>query len=164
MIDLHRAYLNIGSNIQPELNLPRAIKILEGLGSVQSVSTAWESHAIGIEGPNFLNICLLFLTSLGLERVKYEIIRPVETSLKRFRGLDRNAPRTIDIDIVMWDGEALKPENWMSAYTVVPMAELDPGLEHPVTHERLSDASQRMRTQTWILPRPEVFRKSDMAD
>jgi hypothetical protein len=38
------------------------------------------------------------------------------------------------------------------------MAELDPDLEHPITHEKISEVADRIRLQTWIVPRPEILR------
>lgn len=64
MDELHEAYLNIGSNIEPEKHLRESIRLLREHGQVKAVSNAWQSHAFGSDGPDFLNTCVLFLTPL----------------------------------------------------------------------------------------------------
>jgi 2-amino-4-hydroxy-6-hydroxymethyldihydropteridine diphosphokinase len=157
MADLHRAYLNIGANIGPEVNLPRALELLRENVQVLMVSQAWETRAVGADGPNFLNACALLLTPLSAAELKAKVINPIEDRLGRMRSDDRNAPRTIDLDIALYDDSALHLSNWDHAYLLVPLAELLPDLPHPVTGERLSDAAQRVSRATWIVPRPDVI-------
>ena len=164
MTDLHRAYLNLGSNIEPELNLPKAIQMLREYGEVTSVSSVWESKAVGINGPNFLNACVLFLTELQPVELKEQIIRPIESKLCRIRYADKNAPRTIDIDIVLFDETPLNTEYWNYAFVAVPLAELLPDFRHPVSGEKLSYFSEQLqggvlsasKDQVWIVPRVDI--------
>ncbi|MBI2758122.1 MAG: 2-amino-4-hydroxy-6-hydroxymethyldihydropteridine diphosphokinase [Chloroflexi bacterium] len=160
MSDLYRIFLNIGSNIQPERNLPQAIDLLRRYGQVQAVSSAWESHAIGMNGPNFLNACVLLETSILPDKFKEQVIVPVETDLRRVRNENKNAPRTIDIDIVMTDGTPANLHLWDHAFVIVPMAELIPEFVHPVTREKLSRTAKSIRSQVWIIERPEILKYS----
>ncbi len=160
MTDTHRIYLSLGSNIQPEINLRKAMDLLRKLGTVPSSSSVWESEAIGSNGPNFLNVCILFLTDLPVERLKAEVVQPVEKALGRIRTEDKFAPRTIDIDIMMIDGAPANLERWNHPYVVLPMAELIPQFPHPLTHEELETAAHKFREQIWIIPRPDVIRKT----
>lgn len=154
----HRIYLNIGSNIQPEINLPKTIDMLSEFGDVEAVSNAWESHSIGAKGPNFLNASVLFSTPLNPGELKQKIIRFIEAALGRVRGNDRNAPRTIDIDIMMVDDEPYNLERWSNPFVVVPTSELAPELRHPIEHQKLSLVAERMCSQTWIKQRPEILK------
>ncbi len=154
----HRFYLSIGSNIQPEINLPKTIVLLYEYGTIQIISNAWESHAVGGNGPNFLNACALFSTPVSPKELKYKIIRSIETTLGRVRSRDKNAPRTIDIDIIMVDDEPCSLENWKNPFVVLPMAELVPELKHPIEHQKLSVVAKRMSSQTWIKKRPEILK------
>ncbi len=157
MINLHEAYLNIGSNIEPEKQLPRAIRLLRAQGEVRAISNAWESHAFGSGGPDFLNACVLFLTPLDPPELKEQVIRPIESALGRVRGSDKYAPRTIDIDIILFDGEWFSREFWSNAFVVVPLADILPDLHHPFYDERLSQVAAQLHGQTWIVARPEVL-------
>ena len=153
---MHRVIFNLGSNLQAELNLPKAIDLLREYGQVTAVSRVWESESVGYEGPNFLNACVLFLTELEPAPLKGQIIRPVEARLGRIRSEDKNAPRPIDIDIVLFDDKPLNTEYWNYAFVAVPLAELIPDFIHPFSGEALSRFSGQVQVQTWIVPRPDV--------
>ena len=157
MEELHEAYLNIGSNIEPRRNLPRAIRLLRQYGQVKAISSAWQSHAFGSNGPDFLNACLLFLTPLEAHNLKEQVIRPIEAELGRVRGPDKYAPRTIDIDIILFDDEPFGWEFWSNAFVVVPLADLLPEFRHPLNYEKLTQVAAHMRRQTWIVARPDVL-------
>jgi 2-amino-4-hydroxy-6-hydroxymethyldihydropteridine diphosphokinase len=149
-------YLSIGSNIRPEVHLPKAIQMLKDYGEVKMVSSAWESHAMGSDGPNFLNACVLFITALQPYDLKEQIIRPIEAQLGRLRNADKNAPRTIDLDIVLFDQKPLNVDYWDYPFVVVPLAELIPNFIHPTKREKLSQIAEQLRGQTWIVQRDGV--------
>ena len=157
MDELHEAYLNIGSNIEPRRNLPLAIRLLQQYGQVKAFSNVWQSHAFGSNGPDFLNACILFLTPLDARDLKEQVIRPIEAELGRVRGPDKYAPRTIDIDIILFDDEPFGWEFWSNAFVVVPLADLLPDFHHPLNYEKLSQVAAHMRRQTWIEARPDVL-------
>jgi 2-amino-4-hydroxy-6-hydroxymethyldihydropteridine diphosphokinase len=157
MNNLHRTYLNLGSNIQPELNLPKAIDLLKKYGEIKAVSHVWESKSVGYDGPNFLNACVLFLTESQPENLKADILHPIEAQLGRVRGADKNMPRTMDIDGILFDDKPImKIEYWDSAFVIVPLAELLPEFVHPVSGETLARFSEGLQRQVWIVKRPDV--------
>jgi 2-amino-4-hydroxy-6-hydroxymethyldihydropteridine diphosphokinase len=163
MNDQHVFYLSLGSNIHPETNLPEAIEMLRKFGQIQACSNAWESHAAGSGGPNYLNASVMFVSTKSRDKLKTGVIRPIEAALGRIRGSNQNAPRTIDIDIMMADGKPLNVNRWAYPFVVVPMSDLLPDFIHPTTHQRLIDAVAALRAQTWIVPRPEILRMSAAA-
>lgn len=157
MTDLHHAYLSLGSNIEAEKNLPKAVQLLREVGKIISVSTVWESESVGIEGPNFLNVCVLFLTPLRPVELKEQVIRLIEAKLGRMRSAEKNAPRTIDIDIVLFDKQPLNTDFWEFAFVAVPLAELIPDFQHPVRRETLFRVAEQLCGQIWIVPRADVL-------
>ena len=156
----HQAYLSLGSNIQPKIHLPRAIELLRSQGEILQSSTAWETEAVGSDGPNFLNACILFSTSLPLEELRDQVIHPIESKLGRQRTDDKNAARTIDIDIVLFDDQSCNDRFWELAYVVVPLAEIYPKFHHPLTDEPLSTTAARLQKNVWIEARPLVLQSS----
>ena len=156
MNNLHHAYLSIGSNIEPEVHLPKAIQLLKDYGQVKALSGVWQSHAVGSDGPDFLNACVLFSSNLQPYDLKEQIIRPIEASLGRVRYADKNAPRTIDLDIVLFDEQPLNIEFWAYAFVVVPLAELIPDFIHPVSGEKISRVAEQLQSHIWIVPRKDV--------
>lgn len=155
---MHRAYLNLGSDIEPEKNIPLAVKLLSEFGQIAGVSSVWETESVGYAGANFLNACVLFLTPLNAEQVKLEVNRPIETQMGRIRGGDKNAPRPIDIDVVLFNETPLNTQNWGQAFVAVPLAELLPGFK---THsgETLSDFAEQLQGQVWMRKREDVIIK-----
>ena len=156
MSNLHHAYLSLGSNIKPEFHLPQAIQMLREYGPIRDISSIWESRAVGSDGPNFLNLCVLFLTQVQPNDLKEQIIRPIESRLGRIRTADKNAPRTIDLDIVLFNNQPLNVNFWGYAFVVVPLAELIPDFKHPVSLEKLSRFSEQVQGQVWIVPRVDI--------
>jgi 2-amino-4-hydroxy-6-hydroxymethyldihydropteridine diphosphokinase len=154
---MHRVYLSLGSNIQPEVNLPRAVELLQEYGKVHKVSRAWASKAVGSDGPNFLNACVLFATPLSQTEVKDQIIHSIETKLGRKRSVDKYAPRTIDIDIVLFDEQLCDEKFWRQAFVVVPLAEIHPEYKNPVTQESILQAAIHLRQGVWMETRPGIL-------
>lgn len=157
MSDLHLAYLNLGSNIQPETNLVRAVELLHDYGKVLRVSSAWESRSVGAEGPNYLNACVLFQTELMQVELKENVIRPIEAQLGRQRGENKYAPRTIDIDIVLFDDQPYNDKFWQYAFVIIPLAEIYPEYKNPLLGETLAQTAARLRSQVWMEARLEVL-------
>jgi 2-amino-4-hydroxy-6-hydroxymethyldihydropteridine diphosphokinase len=161
MSDLYQAFLSLGSNIEPEKNLIRALELLQNHGRLEKISSAWESESVGAEGPNYLNACVLLVTPLGQRELKEQALLPIETRLGRRRSADKFAPRTIDIDIVVFDGKSCGDKYWEQAFVVVPLAEIDPEYQNPIRQEPLIKTATRLGQQVWMETRPEVLRRFD---
>lgn len=149
--------MNLGSNIQPEINLVRAIQNLSECGDVRLVSKAWESRAVGTAAPNYLNACVLFLSALNKFDLKEKIIRPIEARLGRVRSDDKYIPRTIDIDIILFDDQMQKESFWNDAFVIIPLAEIYSKYQNPIIRETLTEISMQLREKVWMKARPEVL-------
>jgi 2-amino-4-hydroxy-6-hydroxymethyldihydropteridine diphosphokinase len=168
---LHQAYLSLGSNIEPEKNLPAAVRELGRFGRVLRVSRVWQSLPVGGPGqPDYLNAALLLETALSASDLKGKAIATVEAKLGRMRSANRNAPRTIDIDIMLFDREQLRlgersiPDREVleRPFVAIPLAEISPGYIHPVTGDSLAEIASRfdpkscgMRIRTDMILKPD---------
>lgn len=152
----NRVCLMLGSNINPEENIQRALRKLEQIFPVEGVSAVWETPAIGSAGPNFLNVAMVISTLLDPRTLKERVLRPLEARLGRQRTADKNAPRTLDIDIIAWNAVILDHDVWHHAHLAVPVAELLPCYQSDETGELLEQAARRLSRMTPIRPRPEV--------
>src|SRR5688500_9728871 len=157
MSDSHLAYLNLGSNIEPEINLVKAIELLHHYGKIQRVSSAWESRPVGAAGPNYLNACVSFVSPFMQTELKEQIIRPIEAQLGRKRSENKYVPRTIDIDIVLFDDRPYNDKFWRFAFVIVPLAEIYPDYQNPLTQEKITETATRLRQEVWIESRPNVL-------
>jgi 2-amino-4-hydroxy-6-hydroxymethyldihydropteridine diphosphokinase len=154
---VHHVVLGLGSNISPDQYLPKSVELLHKFVGVEAVSTAWETPAVGMEGPDFLNAAILIQTPLPADLLKQRVIRAIESQLDRIRTANKYAPRTIDLDILIFDGEVKYPNIWKYAYLAVPVAEIVPGLIHPETGETISQAAERLAKITRIEARADVL-------
>jgi len=157
MSKFHLAYLNLGSNIQSETNLPTALKLLSNYGEIQKVSSVWESEAVGTTGPNYLNVCVIFRSTYSQTTLKGQVIQNIEAQLGRIRSADKFAARTIDIDIVLFDNEFINNDSWKLAYVIVPLAELHPEYRNPESRETVHEIATRLRQEVWLETRQGVL-------
>lgn len=150
-------FLGLGSNILAEQNLPRAVALLSQAVQIEAISTAWHTPAVGAPGPDFLNAAILIRTRQSSQALKQNVIRRIEAQLGRKRTQDKNAPRTIDIDILIFDNRVIESEIWERAFLAVPLSELVPDLCNPKSGESLQHIAQRLSRQTLIEPRPGIL-------
>jgi 2-amino-4-hydroxy-6-hydroxymethyldihydropteridine diphosphokinase len=145
------AYLSLGSNIQPERNLPAAVAQLAQFGRVRAVSAVWETLPVGFgDQPNFLNAAVVLETGLSARALREEAIATVEAALGRVRTENKNAPRTIDIDIMLFNRDIIQvnrrhipdPEVLERSFVAIPLAEIAPDYVHPETGQTLKDISK----------------------
>jgi 2-amino-4-hydroxy-6-hydroxymethyldihydropteridine diphosphokinase len=137
-------FLSIGSNIQPQENLPKAFGLLRQEVHIEEVSRVWKTPAVGGGGPDFLNAALRIRTHLAPDELKSRVLHPIEARLGRVRTENKYAPRPIDLDILIVDGSVHDPQIWKQAFLAVPLADLLPTLENSENGETLSEAAARL--------------------
>jgi len=159
-----KAFISLGSNINPEAHLPTAARALGILGQVLGFSKVYRNPAVGGQAqPDFLNAAALVDTGLDALEVR-RTLRDIEASLGRERTDDRYAPRVIDLDLCLYGATVLNtpdfrlpdPDILTRACLAVPLAELYPGFLHPVTGDTLACIAHRLRPTTSLTERPDV--------
>ncbi|PWG64922.1 2-amino-4-hydroxy-6-hydroxymethyldihydropteridine diphosphokinase [Sediminicurvatus halobius] len=133
-----RAYVSIGSNIEPARHVRHAVAALRERFDPLAISPVYETPAVGFDGDNFYNLVVGFDTELPPERLT-EIFHAIEAEAGRRRGGKRFSARTLDIDLLTWGdtvrespppalprGEILK-----YAFVLKPLADLAPAAVHP---------------------------------
>jgi 2-amino-4-hydroxy-6-hydroxymethyldihydropteridine diphosphokinase len=170
----NRAYLSLGSNLEAERHLPAAVALLGRFGRVRAVSTVWESPPLGFsDQPNFLNAVVLLETDLSAQALRDEAIAWVEAELGRVRTPNKNAPRTIDIDIMLFNDDILQvnrrripdPELLQRPFVAVPLAEIAPDYVHPETGQTMQDVARRFELQDASMrARPDVVLYSQLKE
>ncbi|MBI1880211.1 MAG: 2-amino-4-hydroxy-6-hydroxymethyldihydropteridine diphosphokinase [Chloroflexi bacterium] len=142
------AYLSLGSNIEPADNLKAALELLAAKTQLIAVSSVWETKPVGwADQPNFLNAAAIVETELTAEQLKREVLTPIEQSLSRVRQADKNAPRPIDIDIMLFNQQIIQlgqrhipnPEIVERPFVAISLAEIAPDYEHPELRQTLSE-------------------------
>ncbi len=64
--------------------------------------------------------------------------------------------RTMDIDIVIFDGQILDGEIWQRVYLALIFAEMLPDLRHPESGETLAETARRLQQQNPAIRHPEM--------
>ena len=149
-------YLGLGSNVgDSEALLQSALAKLNGPGlKLRRVSSLYETEPIGLREQRwFLNLVAEFETELFPKQLLQRIGK-VERELGRKRTV-RNAPRTIDIDILLYGNSVVKTEELEiphpryreRRFTLAPLAELNPELRDPVTHRSMAEMLRALKDQ-----------------
>ncbi len=155
--DSNQVYIGLGSNIDPEQNLRVAVEALRQSAQLKALSHAWRSAAVGSAGPEFLNAAACLETPLDPAALKARVLVPIEQALGRVRTADPNAPRTIDLDILVVNQSVLDEDIWRYAHLAVPLGELCPLLTQPDGTHTLQAIAERLRASTDIQPVPGLW-------
>jgi 2-amino-4-hydroxy-6-hydroxymethyldihydropteridine diphosphokinase len=139
-------FIGVGSNVEPEENVLSAVRMLREWVKVEQVSTFYRTTPLGgRQQAMFVNGVLGLQTRLPPLELKFDVLRIVEQRLGRVRTADANAPREIDLDLLLYgdlvvDDERLRipdPDIRNRAFVAVPLLELAPDLVLPDTKEPL---------------------------
>ena len=103
----HRAVISLGSNIDPETHVEKALKGLEAVGRILKKSSFIYTEPLLYENQaEFLNGAVLLKTKLEEDELRRQL-KTLETQLGRIRTPNKNGPRTIDLDIIVFDGKVV---------------------------------------------------------
>ena len=150
----HRVFLTLGSNINAEHNLQVAVRRLASRFHLRAVSPVYETTPVGkTDQPNFLNAAASIETDLAAAELK-QALQAIEQELGRVRTDDKNAPRTIDLDISLFDAQVLDleqrhipdPDILRYPHIARPLADLAPQQRHPETGQTLQEIAQGLPT------------------
>ncbi len=139
-------FVGVGSNIDPESHVVESLVRLCRCVQVMETSTFYWTAPIG-KGGHFLNGVWRITTDLSPDELKHTVLRGIESELGRVRSADRYAPRTIDLDVLLYgdmvvDEPGLRlpdPDIRTRPFIAIPLLELAPDLVLPDTGERLAD-------------------------
>ena len=135
-----RAFIGIGSNIDPERNIRQALGRLSQAAHLTAISTFYREPALGRpDEPAFYNGVVAIETDLPPLRLKHDLLKRIEADLGRRRTSDKYASRTIDLDLLLYDDCVLSnneltlpdPDILERAFVAIPLCELAPDLLLP---------------------------------
>ncbi len=144
---MNEAFLLLGSNIDPEKNILMALEYLSRNFRIIDVSNTWKTKAVGSKAADFLNTAIQLETNLDDHTLKEHCLCQIEELLGRVRQADKNAPRTIDLDIILFNGKVLDDAIFKHAHLILPFAELLPDLTDPITRQNLATLAQKVKKE-----------------
>jgi 2-amino-4-hydroxy-6-hydroxymethyldihydropteridine diphosphokinase len=141
-----RAYLSLGSNLQPQRHLRAALDELRARFGAITVSPAYRSRAVGFEGNDFVNLAVALDTALEPEALN-DWLHALEDRHGRRRDVPRYSDRTLDVDIVLYDQRVLDGPGHLQiprkelchAFVLRPLAEIAPELRHPLSGRSMAE-------------------------
>jgi 2-amino-4-hydroxy-6-hydroxymethyldihydropteridine pyrophosphokinase len=116
--------IGIGSNIDVERNIPKAILLLGKLVEVIQVSGMIKTSPIGIKDqPDFTNGAVRIKTGMGLNELN-QILKKLEDEMGRDRTQPKFGARNIDLDILIWNNEIVDQDYFTRDFLRISAAEL----------------------------------------
>lgn len=153
MSKLANAYLGLGSNLgDREQNLLRALSLLSTKVEVRRISSIYETEPVGYEEqPLFLNLVCQIATLLS-PRELLNFAKEIEAAMGRVPSGQRNSPRLIDIDILLYGSESIEspdltiphPRLEERAFVLIPLAEIAPDLIPPQLGKSIAQLADKV--------------------
>ena len=150
------AWIALGSNLddrQQHLRAAVAALRAEAGIAVVAVSRVYETDPVGPppQGP-YLNAVARVQTTLA-PRELLDRLLAIERSRGRRRGGQRNAPRTLDLDLLLYGNERIETDGLVvphprlheRSFVLEPLSEVAAGVIHPVLREPIAELARRLR-------------------
>lgn len=155
-----RAYLSLGSNLgNRHALLQKAVFRLQNkAGYVAEVSPVYETPALGFEGDEFLNTCVLLETRL-LPSELLQVLLEIEKELGRKRSSQPGyQSRTLDIDLIFYEGEVINtpelvvphPQMHHRNFVLKPLSDIAPQFYHPVLQKDVRNLLQECKDRSHL--------------
>ena len=140
-----RAWISLGANLgRPQATLTAAAKALEqseGIAHLR-LSSFYSTSPVDSSGPDYVNAAAAVDTNCSPEAL-LKLLQRIEYAHGRVRPAGvRNAPRTLDLDLLAYEGEVRStdgltlphPRMYERLFVLVPLAEIEPNWRSPAGH------------------------------
>lgn len=154
----HRILISLGSNVNKEVNTRKGLDAIAICFGNIAVSSVFESQSIGFTGDNFFNLVVKAHTDMSVGQV-CNLLKRIEEDCGRVRHGQKFSPRTLDLDLLTFDGVVCsepvilpREEITYNAFVLQPMADLVPDEVHPVTQKTYAQMWQqydKTKQQLW---------------
>ena len=156
----HIIYISVGSNVDKEKHTKSGLQGMSQAVGELTLSSVFESESVGFEGNNFYNLVVKANTSLSVEQVCV-VLKKIEQDNKRQRVEQKFAPRTLDLDLLLYDRQVTtqpielpRPEVLYNAFVLKPMAEIAANETHPIvkkTYANLWQEYDKSQQKLWAI-------------
>ena len=127
---MNRVVVGIGSNINPHKNIQDAYRLLSARFTIVAVSKFRQTTPIGLKNqPDFFNGAYLIETPDDYQTVK-KSLKQIESSTGRTEQSDKCGPRTVDLDIILWNDDIVDTDFYSRDFLKKSVLELIPDLPY----------------------------------
>jgi len=117
----NRVIISVGSNIDPLSNIKKSREILSSETTFIYAADSIETVPVGyLNQANFLNTAFLVMTNLSYDDFNFSL-KAIENRMGRERGPIKAGPRTIDLDIIVWNEHLTTEDYYNFEYVSVPV-------------------------------------------
>jgi 2-amino-4-hydroxy-6-hydroxymethyldihydropteridine diphosphokinase len=135
-------YISLGTNVEREYNVQHGLNAIANAFNIPfkqlTLSSLFESEAIGFNGNAFFNMVIGINTQDSVEQVAIKL-RNIEFKFGRTKDVKKFSPRTLDLDLLLYDdliidspAQLPRDEIDKNAFVLWPLSEVAPKLIHPV--------------------------------
>lgn len=136
---MQRCYVSLGSNIDAARHIAGSMADLRDRFGAVTLSTVYESEAVGFAGAPFLNAVAAFDSDQSPYRLRC-ILRDIENAHHRNRHAPKFSARTLDLDLILYGDTIMNtplirlphPDIERYWFVLKPLTELAPEAKHPV--------------------------------
>ena len=142
MKNINQVYLSIGSNLGNRyLHLQKALLLVaKNVGAILKTSSVYENAAVGFDGADFLNACILLETKLSPTELLSQL-KQIELIFGRKKTEEKGySSRNIDLDILYYNTLIIDkvglsiphPRIAERNFVLKPLADVAPQVYHPI--------------------------------
>jgi|TARA_B110000014_G_C20090384_1_gene570768 2-amino-4-hydroxy-6-hydroxymethyldihydropteridine diphosphokinase len=135
-------FISLGSSIKRKYHVKQGIYSLANSFSISldklTLSSLFESEAVGFTGENFYNMVIGVQCSYSVEEVA-TILKDIESLFGRPKNAKKFSPRTLDLDLLLYDdliintpAQLPRDEINENAFVLWPLSEVAPEVIHPI--------------------------------
>jgi 2-amino-4-hydroxy-6-hydroxymethyldihydropteridine diphosphokinase len=144
--------VSLGSNIDSEQNIRRAIELLQQRYGELTISPVYQTASVGFEGDDFLNLVVVFSALDEVGDIVKEL-KQMEDKMGRDRSLPRFAARSIDLDLLTYDSLIIdangiqipRHEILKNAFVLKPLSDIMGDEKHPVVDKTYNELWDEMK-------------------
>lgn len=158
-----RIYISVGSNTNREYYIRMAVQELAAAFGKLTLSSVYESEAVGFQGDAFYNMVIGAYTEHSVAEC-VAVFKAIEDRYGRVRGGEKFCGRTLDLDLLTYDNlvctepvELPRGEIIENAFVLWPLAEIAPEECHPVLQQSYHWLWQHYAKVQKIWPVPFAF-------
>jgi deoxyguanosine kinase len=160
MNQLKNIYISIGSNKGDKFkNLQIAVDLIHyKIGCILSISKVYKSPAMGFEGDEFLNACIIVESTLN-SKVVMQLLLNIEKNLGRTRSAKKGyESRTIDLDVIFYADEVIStktlttphPEMHKRKFVLLPLNDIAPQMVHPKKQKDVAELLEQCKDESTL--------------